>query len=248
MIAVMTGFLGYFAFGETTDTVILLNMPNNTWIGVVAKLFYCFTIMGSFVLLIQPIFYIIERSDWYTRILEPDQEEEHAPIHINENGEPVYLNRAVVKPQSTMQMIVFVVIRMIVVAVVVLTSFSFPNLNLVLTLGGSILGTIMTIVLPVTFYNRAYSMTEKNQKYDKNNYGNPEADEADGLLQQEVDHDRDIEESKNPKIIKQDVKKTDKRRCLKIINYLVLISGCTLSLIGFINACQEIISNPDFKK
>ena len=207
MIAVMTGFLGYFAFGETTDTVILLNLPNNCWVGIAAKLFYCFTIMGSFVLLIQPIFYIIERSDWYTRILEPEQQEDDQIEFEQEIDAPVYLNRAVVKPHSTMQMIVFVVIRLVVVAVVVLTSFVFPNLNLVLTLGGSILGTIMTIVLPVTFYNRAYSMTEKNQKYDKNNYGNGEGGEADGLLREEVDHDLDIEESKNPKIIKKEAKK-----------------------------------------
>jgi amino acid permease len=75
LIAVITGFLGYFAFGSTTDTVILLNLPNNSWVGIAAKLFYCFTIMGSFVLLIQPIFYIMERSNWYTTILEPKQDD-----------------------------------------------------------------------------------------------------------------------------------------------------------------------------
>ena len=36
-------------------------------------------------------------------------------------------------------------------------SFVFPDLNLVLTIGGAVLGTIMTIVVPVMFYNRAYS-------------------------------------------------------------------------------------------
>lgn len=69
-------------------------------------------------------------------------------------------------------MIVYVVFRLIIVTIVLLTSFIFPNLNLVLTLGGAVLGTIMTIVLPVTFYNRAYSITEKNMKYDKNNFDN----------------------------------------------------------------------------
>ena len=75
-LAIFVGFLGYFAFGATAETVILLNMPNNSWAGILSKLFYCFTIMGSFVLLIQPIFFIIERSDWYTSILDPEQYEE----------------------------------------------------------------------------------------------------------------------------------------------------------------------------
>lgn len=99
----ITGFLGYFAFGASTDTVILLNMPNNHWVGVAAKLFYCFTIMGSFVLLIQPIFYIIERTDWYTSILDPeaiDPAENAESGHespLNTDGQ-IYSNRPVVKP------------------------------------------------------------------------------------------------------------------------------------------------------
>ena len=91
-------------------------------------------------------------------------------------------------------------IRLSVVFIVVVTSFVFPNLNLVLTLGGSILGTTMTIILPIMFYDRAYSIKEKNQKYDKYNYGNDfESEEAAILLN--IDHDKDIEESKNPRLI-----------------------------------------------
>ena len=45
--------------------------------------------MGSFVLLIQPIFYIIERSDWYTSILDPEryENEKNEQNLKNENQE-----------------------------------------------------------------------------------------------------------------------------------------------------------------
>jgi hypothetical protein len=51
-IAILTGVLGYLAFGASCDSVILLNLPNKNVLGVLAKLFYCFTIMGSFVIVI----------------------------------------------------------------------------------------------------------------------------------------------------------------------------------------------------
>ena len=137
-------------------------------------------------------------------------------------------------------MIVFVAIRLVVVILVVLTSFTFPNLNIVLTLGGSILGTIMTIIVPVMFYNRAYSMSEKNLKYDKNNYGD-DSHENEGLLKE---NNNDVE--KTARLLYKD-KNNDKRKCIKVTNYIVLISGCTLSAIGFINACQELFENPDLR-
>ena len=70
-IAILTGMLGYFAFGATCDSVILLNLPNQSIFGILAKLFYCFTIMGSFVIVIQPIFYVMERAEWYQNLVSP---------------------------------------------------------------------------------------------------------------------------------------------------------------------------------
>jgi hypothetical protein len=70
-IAILTGMLGYFAFGATCDSVILLNLPNRSILGILAKLFYCFTIMGSFVIVIQPICYVMERADWYRNLVGP---------------------------------------------------------------------------------------------------------------------------------------------------------------------------------
>jgi len=46
-------------------------------------------------------------------------------------------------------------------------SFAIPNINILLTLSGAIFGTIVTIWIPVLFYNRAYSDSFKNLEKDK---------------------------------------------------------------------------------
>ena len=51
----------------------------------------------------------------------------------------------------------FYFFRTFLVIAITLGSFVFPDLNLVLTIGGAILGTIMTLIIPVMFYNRAFS-------------------------------------------------------------------------------------------
>ena len=50
---------------------------------------------------------------------------------------------------------------------VLLISFLFPSINVFLALGGSVLGTIITIIMPVAFYNRAYSSDPKHLEKDK---------------------------------------------------------------------------------
>lgn len=103
-LAVIVGMLGYFAFGAKADTVILLNMPNNCWTGIAAKLFYSFTIMGSFVLLIQPIFYVMERSTWYRNILEPEEPTaaEAAPADENQEELPALRHRGHLELETSM--------------------------------------------------------------------------------------------------------------------------------------------------
>ena len=61
-LAVIVGLLGYLAFGENCKSVILYNLPHNDTLAVMAKVFYVITIMGSYVIVIQPIFYVIESS------------------------------------------------------------------------------------------------------------------------------------------------------------------------------------------
>jgi len=47
--------------------------------------------------------------------------------------------------------------RSLVVILVIISSFLIPNLNIMMSLVGTIFGTIITLVFPILFYNRAYS-------------------------------------------------------------------------------------------
>ena len=66
-IAATVGYLGYLAFGASTKSVILYNLPNEDPAAVTAKIFYLLTIMGSFVIIINPIYRTVETSKWYRR-------------------------------------------------------------------------------------------------------------------------------------------------------------------------------------
>ena len=65
---------------------------------------------------------------------------------------------------SWCQYLIFILIRLTVVGLICLAAFQIPNINVLLTLNGAILGTIVNVWLPVFFYNRAYNWSEKNQK------------------------------------------------------------------------------------
>lgn len=54
-----------------------------------------------------------------------------------------------------------------IVYLIFITSFVIPNINVMLILGGSVLGTIVTVIIPVLFYNRAYSGDLKHLSLDK---------------------------------------------------------------------------------
>jgi len=64
------------AFGESAKSVVLFNLPNDDSLSITAKCLYVLTICGSFVLLIQPIFSIIERSWWYNNWFCPNEKPE----------------------------------------------------------------------------------------------------------------------------------------------------------------------------
>ena len=46
------GYLGYFAFGQTSKSLILYNLPNEDLLALVAQAFYILTIAGSFILML----------------------------------------------------------------------------------------------------------------------------------------------------------------------------------------------------
>jgi len=68
VVATFLGILGYLAFGGQTMPIILGNMPETEWIGVVARVSYLFAILGCWVIVLQPIFYLVESSAWYERM------------------------------------------------------------------------------------------------------------------------------------------------------------------------------------
>jgi len=50
----------------------------------------------------------------------------------------------------------FYIARILLVIFIMITAATIPSINILLTLAGSIIGTVVSIVIPVMFYNRAY--------------------------------------------------------------------------------------------
>lgn len=86
-IVVTVGYLGYFAFGNSVKSVIVYNFPNEDPLAITVKLCYVLTISGSYVLLIQPVFHIIESCTCYkngtccccAKPVEQGEEDEEKP-------------------------------------------------------------------------------------------------------------------------------------------------------------------------
>ena len=138
-LAIPTSYMGYLAFGDQVLSVVIYNLPPNDVMSILAKSFYVFTVMGSYVIVIQPIFYIIEESSLYKKLLDLKEES-----------------------YSFMQWVQYCGTRTALVVLILFFSFIVPNINILLQVSGSISGTIITVIMPVVFYNRAYSDTEKN--------------------------------------------------------------------------------------
>lgn len=66
--ASVVGIMGYLAFGSKSSSIILSNMPNTGAVGVIARISYLFAIIGVWVIILQPIFYVIESSPWYKNL------------------------------------------------------------------------------------------------------------------------------------------------------------------------------------
>lgn len=56
-------------------------------------------------------------------------------------------------------------VRTFIVALVCLFAFFIPDLHLLITLVGAVFGTIISVVLPVLFYNRAYRYPEGSKHF-----------------------------------------------------------------------------------
>lgn len=65
MLAIALGLLGYLAFGDKTQSVILFNLPPKDPFAIAAKFFYLITIAGSFAIVTLPVFQVVERWPAY---------------------------------------------------------------------------------------------------------------------------------------------------------------------------------------
>lgn len=191
-VAATVGYLGYLAFGNSVKSVILYSLPNEDPLSILAKICYVLTIMGSFVIIIQPIFYVIESSNWYIFIstcgddgeeddkgemMESDKnkkkdegKEEDPDVAMNEGGDK---SAKSAKTEESVALdgrkptfcgfVVYFLFRTLVVIIIVGLAFLIPNLSILITFCGAVLGTIVNILLPVLFYNKAYNNSDKNR-------------------------------------------------------------------------------------
>jgi len=95
-VAMTVGYLGYLAFGNGVKSVILYSLPNQDPAAITAKIFYILTIMGSLVILIQPVYYIIESSNWYKWLGGVRDEDEE-----NKKKEEIMMEAAMEKSDGT---------------------------------------------------------------------------------------------------------------------------------------------------
>jgi len=153
-IVITVGYLGYLAFGNSVKSVIVYNFPNEDPLAITVKLCYVLTISGSYVLLVQPVFHIIESCLFYKNgtcccCAKPVEEDEEGDEE---------------KPWTCLQLFKFLLVRFLIVVIIFFFSILVPNVNIMLIISGSLCGTLVNIVIPVLFYNRAYNGSEKNKK------------------------------------------------------------------------------------
>ena len=89
LIACTVGYVGYFAFGNSAKSVIIYNLPDHDPASIITKIFYIITICGSFVLVINPVFHVIESSNFYNgRCSDPPKDDvpEETPSQRPDEG------------------------------------------------------------------------------------------------------------------------------------------------------------------
>jgi amino acid permease len=250
IIAVSVGYIGYLAFGASTKGIILYNLPNeNPW-AIAAKCAYVLTVCGSFVLLIQPIFYIMESSKWYGKVFHGKDEDKSKKEEEEEVMGAANLSNLDGASKSAKDKddagsvssddrgslscgmwFFFAFLRILIIFTIAGLSFLIPNIHILLTLAGSILGTIVNIYLPVIFYNRAYNYTEKNQKLERSGGKKGDDPEKEKLMGE----DAAAEEEKEPELNQGDM-----RIGIKIGNWIVLVFGTIIGIVGLTYCIIEI--------
>ena len=109
----------------------------------------------------------------------------------------------------------FVFFRMLVVAATIWISLCLPNVHAVLALTGSVAGTLIAVVVPIMFYNKAYSGSFKGE-----------------IEEGEEGEDQENEEDKAAGV--------DSRKWLKRLNWVVLFVGVVIGVQGLVATIAEL--------
>lgn len=199
-VVIPVGYVGYLAFGNTIKSVIIYNLPSKDPISITVTCCYLITIMGSYVIMIQPIFYIIEKCKCYkygcccrSQRNQGDAEEE-AEAKDDEDW-------------TCAQYFKFMIVRLLIPLIIFFISTLVPNVNVMLIISGALCGTLVTIVVPVLFYYRAFNQSDKNV-----------------ALEMEANQ---RENGENPP--------HKSRRGLLIANWFLLVVCCALGIYGIVH-------------
>lgn len=117
-------------------------------------------------------------------------------------------------------------------------SIAIPNINILLTFAGAVLGTIVNVVLPVIFYNRAYNGSERNRRMEKPNG----SQEKQGLLNENGEANEEGEgrdagaENDNDALNRE-----DERYGIRCCNWVVLIIGVFVGICGLAYVIYELV-------
>ena len=139
--------------------------------------------------------------------------------------------------------------RTLVVLILTVTSYLFPSVNLFLVLCGSLFGTLITIIVPVCLYNRAFpsdpkylAMDLKANANNANAEGHDELDETEEPLLQlkkQLEQSLGKKRSNTPNTdLDNEPKQVDRHDKIRMFNYVILVVGCFIGLSGFIEVAM----------
>jgi hypothetical protein len=170
--------------------------------------------MGSFPLVAHPIFHLIETSDIY-RYNPFNNDENHTPLDESYNIE--FFN----DQERLYDWLKFYCVRTAVILVIYLLSILIPNISILITFLGALLGTIINVWIPVLFYNRAYNNTEKNKALAKMDSLKREALISSGVMILSDPNDLNSEP-------------IDGRIGIKLLSWIMFVVGTFVGLYSFI--------------
>ena len=126
---ILLGSLSCAAYGQYTNSVILLNLAPST-LTYVVQVFYSLGILCSYCLMITPTFKILSSIPSYHRLPDPTC--------------------------GPLPRLKSLLTRVLVVLLCCSLAYQIPNLGQFLNFQGSVTGILMTFVLPIAVYLKAY--------------------------------------------------------------------------------------------